>query len=122
MSNKQLGDFIASKLKSLASSNIYNNVKDLYDVYVTASLYEFDLYQLVESIGELNFENIEILSSTVDRDVLERNYYKINFKNTHPKPDFDEVFCIVRLFVYPIYRLLDGDNFKQSYWDTKIWR
>lgn len=114
---------LADKLSSSASSKIYRRTKDLYDIYLLSTIFEFKLPKLVKCINSkrnIDTNHIELYNPR-NLDDLKRGYNSLKLKEGSPKPEFEEVYEKLKYFTYPIYMSLKESNPNRLYWNKEEW-
>lgn len=114
---------LADKLASVASEHIYRRTKDLYDIYLISSVFEFKLPKLIRRIKskrDIDTSHIEIYNPK-SLDDLKKGYEALQFMEGSAKPDFDEVYERIKYFTYPIYAALQDESICRIYWDKNEW-
>ena len=114
---------LADKLASVASEHIYRRTKDLYDIYLISSVFEFKLPKLIRRIKskrDIDTSHIEIYNPK-SLDDLKKGYEALQFMEGSAKPDFDEVYERIKYFTYPIYTALQDESICRIYWDKNEW-
>lgn len=110
---------MTDKIHAISSEKIFRRIKDLYDISVLASLYDFSYLSIKKHI-EVKFgsiENLKNMLTSTNIDGIIHAYEKYNaFLNE--KPDIRIVWSIVEAFVKPFYC-----NWKEELtWNHRIGR
>lgn len=114
---------LADKLASAASNHIYRRTKDLYDIYLISTVFEFKLPKLVKRIKskrEIDTSHIEIYNPE-SLENLKKGYRALQFIEASAKPDFNEVYERIKYFTYPIYATLQDETVCRLYWNKNEW-
>ena len=94
---------LSDKIVVVSSKKIYRRIKDLYDICVLASLYDFEL-SYVYTILNKKHPNVSLqcMLNPANYESIKHAYDK--FQGIDNKPVFEYVYTLASIFLEPIYK------------------
>lgn len=111
---------LSDKIAAVSSPKIYRRIKDLYDIAVLASLYDFNY---LDVMGHIQMKHPDI---TLENELIPDHFDQIShaydkYEGIVNKPDIRELVAICCSFLEPFYLENDGGNMR---WNThaSLWQ
>jgi hypothetical protein len=118
MSTYDAYTMLSDKIVTISSQFIYRRIKDLYDLSVLSSLYNFQYSEVIKYLSIKHPDvNLVNMMNTVNYEALEHAYSK--YTGITNKPDFRVLLTICTSFMYPIYNGYKGELIWNT--NTQTW-
>ena len=104
----------SDKIAVISSKKVYRRIKDLYDLTVLFSIYNFSYMELCNRIV-LKHNGVKLENMLMQNNYLELEHAYSKFSGIINKPDFRDLIAYCRVIMEPFYRKVRG-NLK---WDTE---
>lgn len=90
---------MADKVAVVSTDKVFRRIKDVVDLYYFSKVFEFDVNDIRQTLrnSERTLEDFNgFLHKTEE---LQHSYEKFRFAGEMNKPDFDEVYRIVKAYI-----------------------
>lgn len=112
---------MSDKIVTVSSPKIYRRVKDLYDICVLASLYQFELNKLIRVLKIKHRIELKNLNNMLKAENMSDIYHAYDsFKGIINKPDIAVIMDIAQKFLCPFYNGIEAGLI----WDNRncLWK
>jgi len=107
---------LSDKIVVVSSQKIYRRIKDLYDLIVLVSLYNFEYDDILNHLG-MKHQGAILENMLTNNNFKDINHAYSKYRGIQNKPDIMTVISIAQAFLQPIY---NPDNVKHNItWDKE---
>lgn len=106
---------LSDKIVVVSSNKIYRRIKDLYDILVLASIFDFKYSELVKHIN-IKHPNVKLENMIVPDNISNIEHAYNVFSGIRNKPDIRYLLNYCLIFLEPIYL---GYNQGELIWNTQ---
>lgn len=100
---------LADKIVAVSSQKVFRRIKDMYDIAVLASLYNFSYYDILQHI-RVKHPNCELKNMLVGDNFVQLEHAYSKYMGITNKPEFRDLLGLCNAFLEPVYLNYNGGN------------